>query len=389
MKIRKLLAMAAATMALAVTPAAASDHFDGPAVLGDPTTDITDMYVFPSPEKPERLVLVMNVIPNAGTKRWFSHALDYRFRLRPVAISGTGVEAGFSVGKQEISFRCVFSDLKTSPSGEKQAGHCHSPGGELHFTVGQGTPEAEFQKTGLKVFAGLRLDPFFMDVAGYVRSMKEGRLNFIGKNTAQGLNILSIIVEVDRERFLTKPDGMYGVISEVRSRGGKSVVLDTFGRPEITNVILADPGYDKVNTTIDVRDIFNQRDLFGEPGAYAEPLQARFNANLRRMDTMDGQEDWAMKDGIHPLTALHMADFTVIDLSKPVGNGSWFEIEKAIVEGREHKTGGGRWLDDDICDIQYTFLMARNREEISDGVDQPTKPASQTFPYLRDPEVAG
>lgn len=389
MNIRKFLAIAAATIALATTPATASDHFDGPAVLNDPTTDITDMYVFPSPEKADRLVLVMNVIPNAGTKRWFSHMLDYRFRIHPVSISGTGDQAGFSVGKQEISFRCVFSDLKTSSSGEKQTGHCHSPSGELHFTVGRRTSEAEFQKTGLKVFAGLRLDPFFMDVAGYVRSMKEGRLNFMGKNTAQGLNVLSVIVEVDRERFLPKSDGMYGVISEIRSRGEKSVVLDTFGRPEITNVILADPGYDKVNSTIDVRDIFNRRDPFGEPGAYAEPLEARFNANLHRMDTMDGQQDWPTKDGIHPLTALHMADFTVIDLSKPVGTGSWFEIEKAIVEGREHKTGGGRWLDDDICDIQYTFLMARDREEIGDGVDQPTKPASRTFPYLREPEVSG
>ena len=29
--------------------AIASDHYDGPAVLADPSIDITDMYVFPSP----------------------------------------------------------------------------------------------------------------------------------------------------------------------------------------------------------------------------------------------------------------------------------------------------------------------------------------------------
>ena len=96
-----------------------------------------------------------------------------------------------------------------------------------------------------------------------------------------------------------------------------------------------------------------------------------------------------MKDGVHPLATLHIADFTVIDLSKPVGNGSWFEIEKAIVEGREHETDGGRWLDDDICDIQCLCLMARDRKQIGDGVDQPTKPPSRTFPYLRDPDFAG
>ena len=390
MKIRTFFALAAAMMAVAtVSPAVASDHFDGPAVLGDPTTDITDMYVFPSPENPDRLVLVMDVLPNARTTRWFSHVLDYRFRLRPVKISETGGKAGFAVGEQEISFRCVFSDLKQSTTSEGQTGHCHSPKGEIHFKVGRQMSDEQFRKTGVRVFAGPRLDPFFMDVPGYIRSMKEGRLNFIGKNSAQDKNALSIVLEFDRSRFLSQPDGMYAVVSEVRSRGEKPVVLDTFGRPEVTNVILDNPSFDRVNRTIDVRDLFNQQDPFGKPGAYSEPFRARFNANLHRMDMMDGQLDWPLKDGAHPLTALLMADFTIIDLSKPVGVGSWFEIEKAIVEGREYKTGGGRWLDDDICDIQYTFLMARDRKKISDGVNQATKPASRTFPFLRDPQISG
>ena len=28
-----------------------SDHFSGPAVMGDPSVDITDFYAFPSPER--------------------------------------------------------------------------------------------------------------------------------------------------------------------------------------------------------------------------------------------------------------------------------------------------------------------------------------------------
>jgi len=40
-----------------------SDHFSGPAVLGDPSADITDFYAFPSPERPENLVLIMDVFP--------------------------------------------------------------------------------------------------------------------------------------------------------------------------------------------------------------------------------------------------------------------------------------------------------------------------------------
>lgn len=387
----KFTAMAAtAALAIAAHSAAfASDHYDGPAVLSDPKTDITDMYVFPSPENPGRLVLVMNVTPNAGTTKWFSHALDYRFRLRPVTIGGTGARAGFKIGNRETSFRCIFSNLFKPKNGGWQAGRCHTPVGEIRFTVGRATPEKDFKRHGIRVFAGSRLDPFFMDVPGYVRSFKDGRLNFTGKNSAKNKNVLSIVLEVDSHRFLPDPRGMYGVVSEVRSRGAMPVVLDTFGRPEVTNVILADPSFDKVNRTVDVRDLFNRHDPFGKPGPYAGPFRARFNASLHQMDKMDGKVDWPMENGVHPLTALQFAEFTVIDLSKPVGNGSWFEIEKAIVEGRQHKTGGGRWLDDDICDIQYTFLIARDREKIGDGVNQPTKPARKSFPYLREPLTSG
>ena len=42
-----------------------SDHFSGPAVIGDPSVDITDFYAFPSPQRPGNLVLIMNVFPMA------------------------------------------------------------------------------------------------------------------------------------------------------------------------------------------------------------------------------------------------------------------------------------------------------------------------------------
>ena len=46
-----------------------SDHFSGPAVMGDPAVDITDFYAFPSPERPGNLVLIMDVFPLATRSR--------------------------------------------------------------------------------------------------------------------------------------------------------------------------------------------------------------------------------------------------------------------------------------------------------------------------------
>lgn len=378
----KLLAMAMAAVGIALAqPAFASDHFDGPFVLSDPSIDITDMYVFPSPENPERVVLIMNVLPNAGSSKWFSGALEYRFRLRPVSIKGTGANAGFEASADEVVFSCTFDEINDTA----QYGRCRSPDTVLDLAVGETTGDDEYASSGMRVFAGARLDPFFMDVPGIVQSMEAGALRFTNQNSAQGANCLSIIVEIDAEALLPDPSGLYGVVGEIRTRGSKPFVLDTFGRPELANVVLSSPNFDEVNRTVDVRDLFNRYDPFAPSDDYAELFRGRLNANLHRLDSLDGQIDWPMEDGVHPLAELHLADFTVIDLAKPVANGSWLEIERAIVAGRDHVTGGGRWLDDDICDIQYSFLIAADQKRISDGVDQPTKLASNQFPFLHPP----
>ena len=75
-----------------------SDHFSGPRAMGGPQCDICDFYAFPSPERPDSLVLVMDVVPRAMPTSTFSDAIVYRFRLRSAAIAGVGAASGFSTG---------------------------------------------------------------------------------------------------------------------------------------------------------------------------------------------------------------------------------------------------------------------------------------------------
>jgi hypothetical protein len=66
-----------------------SDHISGPRALADPIADITDVYAFPSPERPQHLVLVMNTLPFAQPADLFSDGLIYRFRLRRLTAATT------------------------------------------------------------------------------------------------------------------------------------------------------------------------------------------------------------------------------------------------------------------------------------------------------------
>ena len=82
-----------------------SDHFSGPAVMGDPSVDITDFYAFPSPERPGNLVLIMNVFPMATSQSCFSNVLTHRFRLRPLTRSSGGVAYGTAEHTIDVTFQ--------------------------------------------------------------------------------------------------------------------------------------------------------------------------------------------------------------------------------------------------------------------------------------------
>jgi hypothetical protein len=81
---------------------------------------------------------------------------------------------------------------------------------------------------------------------------------------------------------------------------------------------------------------------------------------------------------------LLLADFLVVDLSKPFDEDSYFEIERAMLRGAVHETCGGRWLNDDIVDKLLTLLVNNgNGPGVTDGVEQATVPATRTFPYAQ------
>src|SRR5688572_30145710 len=107
-----------------------SDHISGPRALADPIADITDVYAFPSPEQPGRLVLVLNTLPFAPASAQFSTGLVYRFRLRPLRAAGGDQQAPFVVDQPELFFDCHFSPgAQEQPGVQGQVGTCTTPDG--------------------------------------------------------------------------------------------------------------------------------------------------------------------------------------------------------------------------------------------------------------------
>lgn len=357
-----------------------SDHFSGPAAMADPASDITDFYAFPSPERPGNLVLIMNVFPMAGPSALFSDVVTYRFRLRPLTRSGSQM----TTGTAEHALDVTFTDLPQEGSVQEGCvitSDCR----RVSFTVG-----IPSEHDGLRVFAGLVSDPFFMDVEATLRTDMSGKLSFdTAQNTVEHRDVLSIAVEIPAadivESFGTT---LIAALAEtVVTRRGKPLRIERVGRPEIKNVLLANASRDFRTKGIELRDLYNREDSFALSSEYRSLYESRLDANLAGFDALDGDLTWsAGPDSHHPLRDLFIDDFLILDLAQAFAPGGFLEIERSLIDHRPHRSAGGRWLDDDILDELLTLVVNGGRgARFGDGVEAPTKPAQLTFPYVREP----
>jgi hypothetical protein len=357
-----------------------SDHFSGPAVMGDPSIDITDFYAFLSPERAGNLVLIMDVFPMATSQSFFSDIVTHRFRLRPLMRSNGSIKHGDA----EYSIDIQFSDVPEGTSVQK-GNLVTSDGRKASFVVGEA-----LENDGMRIFTGLISDPFFMDVEATLRTDMSGKLSFdTAANTVQFRDVLSIVVEIPFAAIVERFDGvlLIGAIAETLvTRRGRPIRLERVGRPEIKNVIMANPMRDPRTKGFELRDLYNREDTFALSDVYRPLYESRLDANLAFWDGLDGKTAFPLApDGGHPLRDLMVKDFLIVDLAHAFAPGGFLEIERALVNNRPHKSGGGRWLDDDILDELLMFVTGDGVERLGDGVDAPTKPASLSFPYVREP----
>ena len=362
-----------------------SHHISGPRAVAEPIADITDLYAFPSPDRRGHLVLVLNTLPFAPPEARFSDALIYRFRLRELGRNAAGAPAPFSpVDDDDLVIDCVFS---AAVDGAEQHCTCTLPDGNTVTSAVEG--EQREASDGPRIFAGPRWDPFILDAPAMLKTIEARELAFTdpGSIYLDGKNVLGLVVEIECASVLGDM-AFVGVAAETLTRGKLNVRLESAGRPEVPNMMLGPMQFDRVNRDLEIRDLYNMDDVFHPAHVYEGAYRARLNANLAFWDGLDGKFDWPLDEqGAHPLTELVLADYLVLDPGRPyVEQGSFLEIELAARDGQEHRTCGGRALNDDVMDRIFTLLITgRDGPAIRDGVDRASRPATQTFPYLAEP----
>jgi hypothetical protein len=361
-----------------------SDHVDGPRQIGDPPSDCTDLFAFTSPENPAHTVVAANVFPSAGVTAMFSNAIKHSIVIRRMTVAGVGNAAKFTPGDKEYRFSCQFSVLEHGTDSKPvQRGTLTCPDGQvLHFVVndenGASTPDGTF-----RVFAGLRSDPFFL--AWIVRDLKKF------PNLLQHDNVLAIVIEFDTQRVLNPSEGsLFGAIAETSPLSGTASPIghepprfDWVGRPEQTNMRLNNPA---LEGTDDVRDLWNQQTPFAMAEEIKPLFRKRLKDSLTNWDMRDGKADWS-PDALDAAVNVYLDDFMLFDVSKPMSDTSYFEIEKSTLRGKPYATGGGRTVDANVVDMMITWMVNDDKEFMQGGATSATKPGMKTFPYEASPNT--
>ncbi|HEX4340351.1 MAG TPA: DUF4331 family protein [Polyangiaceae bacterium] len=130
--------------------ALASDHTDGPAVTGDPAADITDVYAWMSATG--KVEIALDVSPFATSTTKFSDAVTYAIHVNSNASFG-------ATPTKETLVICQFD----------AGGTIQCWVGANEYVTGNASKTAGISSASgkVKVFAGLRNDPFFFNLDGF------------------------------------------------------------------------------------------------------------------------------------------------------------------------------------------------------------------------------
>ena len=311
-----------------------SNHFSAAMLKfpgDDPRLDLTDVYVFPSPEISGKTVLIVDVNPFMTGADFHPDAV-YRLNVDndgdvQADVAFTFVFSESNGGSQTATVYCATGDEARDPE----------PAGEViieGIPVGFDAMATPVEAGECRLFIGKRSDPFFADGEGAFHDFQ-----FTGDDTFAGKNVLSMALEVPNDMLGPGEIALWATTS-VR-RDGKLVQVDRYGNPSF-NPFFVD----------ELKNAFDAGHPADDVANFLEPWQKLLESR--------GYPPAVARDTV--LTVL--PDVMHFDRTRPAHYPN------------------GRVLNDDVYDIRMAFLTYGR--VTSDGVE-PHDDYLTEFPFLGSP----
>jgi hypothetical protein len=310
-----------------------SDHLDAP----DPQTDICDLYVFARPGSPNQTILVLDVNPEAPKHASaFDHRASYEWKI--------DTDGDLFA---DLAYHVLFSepvDGQQTATLYRAVGPAAEQGGAVGQVVIAEAPVCFGEQVrvseghGLRLFAGMRSDPFFLDLEGYLHNFQ-----WTGQNVNATNNVFSMVLELPNTEM------------------GNSRRIGVWAR-----------------TLAPLHGELHQMDQAGRPGT--SPL------------FFVGQEQQALFNGSHPSWQQERFAVQVIRVLEERYGFSPEEARSEALQwlpdllpfelGCTETYPNGRWLNDDTLAIAgLTWTRGRCGPSLSKGNPN----LLRDFPYLGNP----
>ncbi len=452
-----LIAVIAAVVAVATsgafTPSAAkaSSHREAPLISADPSVDNTDLYAFVSPDRQDTVTLVANYIPfedPAGGPNYFKFDDTALYQLK---IDNNGD------GKEDVTYDFRFDSKITNPNtflyntnqvtsptdsdlSVKQTYSVTRVIGHSKTVLGTNLPVAppnigprstpsydtgagdvvQSLPDGIKVFAGPRDDPFFVDLGsifdlGGLRPFNPAHLIPLpaapGQDGLAGYNVHSIAIQVPIIQLihnLNPTIGVYASASRPKVRvlsddgkvkaNGPFVQVSRLGNPLVNEVIIP----------LGKKDFWNASDPANDKQFLTNYTNPELAADINLLyggallpAPTSGRSDLVavLLTGVPSLnfTGNTQADLLRLNTSIPVNPTP---DRLGVLAGDFQGFPNGRRLTDDVTDIELRAVACgygsilngalglcdlSPNDVIGDGVDTNDVPFLSTFPYVASP----
>ena len=437
-----VVSAAAAAVLRGPSPAdgTASSHREAPLISEDPTADNTDLYAFRSPDRPDTISIISNVLPAedpaAGPNYYrFSASARYnvyidrdgnarpdvtyrfQFRNKPGALFLGNTVQDYTVTRVVGSRSTVVARGSTPPNNI-------GPKSTPNYRTLAANAVTQLEGGGL-VFAGQREDAFFGDIGGIfdLLNFRRGTGNAGGgKDFFAGYGVHALALQIPISQ-LDDADHTVGIWTSVERRivrittitekrriqvrvGGKLVTrrvpvkrqwatrpwvqVSRLGNPLVNEVVIPTSRKDEWNRATPAQDSrFVQ--YFTTPilaAAINQLYPGAINAPERDRDDLVA----VLLTGVPQLnnTGTTRADMLRLNMSiapsGAVGTGNRLGVLAGDLAGFPN----GRRLEDDVIDIAERAVAGKLKgnaraDALGDGVDGNDVPHMTSFPYEADP----
>lgn len=331
----------------------ASDHREAPHIYADATADITDFYAFLNPNDASKLVMVININGFAATTSpssyQFSPKVRYIFNIDNDGDAKVDKKVLVRFGKEDIVSQTMRGYF---PGGIVVEGETTRTTQELYEPL---EPVIVEGPDGIKMFAGLRDDPFFFDVVASARTFSRIGTFSSAIDRFAGLNISALVVELPLEMVSKQntPLQIWGSTERWNHKRARWQQVQRVGNPAVKPVFILDD---------EMKALFNRTSPHQDKKLFSAAIEQATRGLL-------GGDD----DTVDLVFSMIVPDTLKLDPSQEI------------------KYPNGRTLDDDSMDLLFAFNLDKPfvfAPGDLDGVTENDVVNLPHFPYLAPPHMA-